>query len=383
MDTCCCEFRDLKGRERHMLDCPSCDESFGELWNRYARVPYPGGSRKIRVSDMIIIFVFFLSMKQTFILPICDVLVMILSLLFKIKQIKHVFWLYTMMALTLSAYFFLSHLARNTISDSCILVTFCLTIILLCEVRRGPIYLCKGSVDSYVLTGTRKSSLKSAELPLILLCFVIVCDMVYFKPDLMSANVFAVVLSTTLTLLYLLGDDEVGILRPVSNSTRELRCVDCDLPKRPSDAKHCRHCEKCYLRFDHHCVWLDSCIGAGNHLSFLLLLVFVSFHGLYFISIYLFFSGPKVSLHGAALLHVILCTTAVLLLLLVQLYQIIFLGLTTYERIKRVRYNEKKLSEQIYKRELAEFPKLLRIPLLSLPRNLQHFLLSECTAIFS
>lgn len=363
-----------------MLDCPSCDESFSELWNRYARVPYPGGSRKIPITNMILAIIFFLSMKQTFILPICDVLVMILSLLFKTKQIKHVFWLYTMMALALSAYFFLSHLALNTTSDSCILVTFSLTILLLCEVRRGPIYLCKGSIDSYVLTGTRKSSLKSAELPLILLFFVIVSDMVYFKPDLMSANVFAVVLSTTFTLLYLLGDDEVGVLRPVLHSTREFRCVDCDLPKRPPHAKHCRHCEKCYLRFDHHCVWLDSCIGAGNHLSFLLLLVFVAFHGLYFISIGLFFSA---TLHGAALLHVVLCTTAVLVLLLVQLYQITFLGLTTYERIKRVRYNEDKVSEQTYKRELAQFPKLLRIPLLSLPRNLQRFLLSEYTTIFS
>ena len=376
MDTCCCEFRDLEGREKHMLDCPSCDESFSELWNRYARIPWVGGSRKIRVTEMIVATIFLLSMRKPFVLPLCDVIVMILSFLVKTKQ--KIFSLYTMMALASSAYYFLSYLAKKD-GDSCLLVTFTIVIVLICEVRRGPIYVSNGSMNSNLITGTRTCSLKSAELPFILLFAVIVYYMLYFTHELMSANVFAVVLSITLILLYLLGNDEVEVLRPVWGSENDSRCTDCNLV-RPSHAKHCRHCEKCIVQFDHHCVWLDSCIGAGNHLSFLLLLVFVAFHGLYFISICLFFSE---TLHGAALLHVILCTTAVLVLLLVQMYQITFLGLTTYERIKRVRYNEDKLSEQIYKRELAQFPKLLRIPLLSLPRNLQRFLLSEYTAIFS
>ncbi|XP_061660872.1 palmitoyltransferase ZDHHC23-B isoform X2 [Syngnathoides biaculeatus] len=46
---------------------------------------------------------------------------------------------------------------------------------------------------------------------------------------------------------------------------------------RPPRAGHCRICGVCVLRLDHHCVWIDSCVGRANHRSFLLtLLTFLS-----------------------------------------------------------------------------------------------------------
>ena len=36
----------------------------------------------------------------------------------------------------------------------------------------------------------------------------------------------------------------------------------------PPRAKHCHDCDKCVLQFDHHCVWLGTCIGQGNHCKF-------------------------------------------------------------------------------------------------------------------
>jgi len=42
---------------------------------------------------------------------------------------------------------------------------------------------------------------------------------------------------------------------------------------RPQRAKHCHECGFCVLRFDHHCIWLDRCIGQGNLAPFFVLLL--------------------------------------------------------------------------------------------------------------
>lgn len=43
----------------------------------------------------------------------------------------------------------------------------------------------------------------------------------------------------------------------------------------PLRASHCKHCKKCVLRRDHHCNFLDTCIGMGNHFYFLCFLFFL------------------------------------------------------------------------------------------------------------
>ena len=54
----------------------------------------------------------------------------------------------------------------------------------------------------------------------------------------------------------------------VKRSTGGARwCKHCTHAK-PPRAHHCRSCRACVLRMDHHCLWLDTCVGHHNHKAF-------------------------------------------------------------------------------------------------------------------
>ena len=48
-------------------------------------------------------------------------------------------------------------------------------------------------------------------------------------------------------------------------------CATCNVSVLES-SKHCRQCRKCIQGFDHHCKWLDNCVGEGNYVAFFSLL---------------------------------------------------------------------------------------------------------------
>lgn len=60
-------------------------------------------------------------------------------------------------------------------------------------------------------------------------------------------------------------------------------CRTC-LVRRPARSKHCSICGHCTARYDHHCPWINNCVGARNlrwFLSFLGLTSFICFYGAY------------------------------------------------------------------------------------------------------
>ncbi|OMP88537.1 Palmitoyltransferase swf1 [Diplodia seriata] len=51
-----------------------------------------------------------------------------------------------------------------------------------------------------------------------------------------------------------------------------MTCRTCHLPK-PARSKHCPICKTCVARMDHHCIWVNNCVGRENYRWFLALLL--------------------------------------------------------------------------------------------------------------
>ncbi|ERS98670.1 palmitoyltransferase AKR1 [Sporothrix schenckii 1099-18] len=49
-------------------------------------------------------------------------------------------------------------------------------------------------------------------------------------------------------------------------------CVPCMI-RTPLRSKHCRRCQRCVAKHDHHCPWIYNCVGINNHRHFFLYLI--------------------------------------------------------------------------------------------------------------
>ncbi|XP_059280957.1 protein S-acyltransferase 10-like isoform X2 [Lycium ferocissimum] len=125
-------------------------------------------------------------------------------------------------------------------------------------------------------------------------------------------------------------------------SVRSVNCTYCNIMQ-PPRAKHCYDCDKCVLQFDHHCVWLGTCIGKGNHCRFWWYIFSETALSLWTGTLYIQYLKSHVSKPWWSYAIVILllavlsiCLFFLLLLLLFHSY-LILTNQTTYELLRRRR----------------------------------------------
>uniref|UniRef100_A0A6B2L1J4 Palmitoyltransferase n=1 Tax=Arcella intermedia TaxID=1963864 RepID=A0A6B2L1J4_9EUKA len=129
-------------------------------------------------------------------------------------------------------------------------------------------------------------------------------------------------------------------------------CLTCMVKKVPR-SKHCVNCDKCVLKFDHHCAWIDSCIGMKNNryfTSYIWILGIGQYFTIYLYYSYLAMNGKAAGWWGfmqesyqespITLLIMILLVAFVPLISSVMFFQIflLYLGVSANEWANRHRY---------------------------------------------
>ncbi|XP_038864407.1 palmitoyltransferase ZDHHC12-B-like isoform X1 [Salvelinus namaycush] len=104
--------------------------------------------------------------------------------------------------------------------------------------------------------------------PVVFSLLVLLSVMLYFTVSLMDPGF---VLSDSVKYAQGSGE-ELEEMIPQNPIPRLRRCGYCLLQQQPMRAKHCQACKHCVRRFDHHCPWIENCVGERNHRCFIIYL---------------------------------------------------------------------------------------------------------------
>jgi len=65
------------------------------------------------------------------------------------------------------------------------------------------------------------------------------------------------------------GSSQIPFIKLVEKFDPNMLCPACEVIC-TADSRHCYICNECVERFDHHCQWINNCVGLRNHSYFFL-----------------------------------------------------------------------------------------------------------------
>nr|XP_056714670.1 palmitoyltransferase ZDHHC23 [Euleptes europaea] len=297
---CCCEYLDRTGERSHLTACLCNCEDLDECCERWLtcrplppgnleriadtftdrfRFPWPRGALKIDISLLppIILLPVFLHIAALHFLLALIILVSLPVLVLWYYYLTHRKKGRTLFFLSLGLFslgymyfvFLQEVVPRGHVGRGQVTILTCGLIVMLVALsraKRDPGYLCSQmSSDKALCQGNSNNNVISSQ------------------NGLGSANgLYRATLSGTATNSHTEGPS--GPLKEEPGGVTEDWCSKCQLV-RPVRAGHCRICGRCVKRLDHHCVWINSCVGEQNHQAFILALSFFLLTSVYGISL--------------------------------------------------------------------------------------------------
>ncbi|CAD8203286.1 unnamed protein product [Paramecium octaurelia] len=121
-------------------------------------------------------------------------------------------------------------------------------------------------------------------------------------------------------------------------------CPECVCVKAPR-SKHCDICQSCVLVYDHHCPWVDNCIGQNNHFQFYIFVLLLCLDITFTLALQFYFVIKEIQIDGSITDSYILLfvpslfSIIIMLLFLFPLWLLLYIqtmnllsGQTTYEK---------------------------------------------------
>jgi palmitoyltransferase ZDHHC13/17 len=140
-----------------------------------------------------------------------------------------------------------------------------------------------------MLKSSLKKVEKSLEMPIAFLVFfdsIFAILFLFLFPRWQNTwSIYLIIISGMLTMLFwfITMNTDAGVMRrpkdidflKLMQSVDPLYlCPECEVIRTPR-SKHCNVCNQCIERYDHHCPWVNNCVGIKNHRPFMMFLTFL------------------------------------------------------------------------------------------------------------